>query len=62
MLGYTDFAPEASVDDDSTKLLSVDILLKKTTEHTLTLQLLGFEPLLHNVSAHPNPQVTYSLE
>jgi hypothetical protein len=61
MLGYTDFAPEASVDDDSTKMLSVDILLE-TTEHTLTLQLLGFEPLLHNISAHPNPQVTYSLE
>jgi hypothetical protein len=60
MLGYTDFVPEASVDDDSTKLMSVDSVTH--TEHTLTLQLLEFEPLLHNVSAHPNPQVTYSLE
>ena len=31
MLGYIDFAPEASVDDDSTKLLSVDSLLEQTT-------------------------------
>lgn len=62
MPDYTGFAPEASVDDDSTKLLSANILLEEITKHTLTLQLLGFEPLLHNVSAHFNPQVTYSLE
>ena len=29
MLGYTDFAPEASVDDDSTKLLLVNAFLKR---------------------------------
>ena len=34
MLGYTDFAPEASVDDDSTKLLSVNIQLEEITKHT----------------------------
>ena len=34
MLDYTDFSPEASVDDDSTKLLSIDILLEETTRST----------------------------
>ena len=37
ILGYTDFAPEVSVDDDSTKMLSVDILLKRQAHDYITI-------------------------
>lgn len=51
MLGYTDFAPEASVDDDSTKLLSVNIQLEEITKHTYITVLIIWTPIAQRFCA-----------